>query len=492
MSAQIHHCFILLLACLGVPLAAQEPLHHAQGEMAGEVTATTALLQSRLTSAPGLLDGDVPGAAGWARFRYAESPDFAGAGETPWIEARAENDFIVRAALRGLQPGRVYHYRLEFGRDREHVMEGPLRRFKTLPAPDASAPFRFVVGSCINYGFFMNGPNGTGKNARADAEDRRLGFPALAAMRRLDPDFFVGMGDNVYYDHPAKSAAQTLPELRRKWHEQFVLPRFVELFAVAPTYWIKDDHDHRYNDSDRTGDKAPSHELGVRTFREQMPVVAVVDSNETTYRTHRVGRWLQLWLVENRDYRSPNKSPDGPDKTIWGVEQKAWLLRTILASDAPFKLLLTPTPMVGPDDAYKTDNHVNHDGFRTEGESFLAWLKAKRQDNFHIITGDRHWHYHSIHPTGIEEFSAGALHVENARRGRAPGDPKSTDPQALVRQLYTDAKPTGGFLFVELTPAPDGTAARLRFSIRDEQGAELYTDEKTAVARPAGSGEPPR
>ncbi|MDB6006750.1 MAG: hypothetical protein JWR15_3737, partial [Prosthecobacter sp.] len=26
--------------------------------------------------------------------------------------------------------------------------------------------------------------------------------------------------------------------------------------------------------------------------------------------------------TDGRDYRSPNKMPDGPDKTIWGAEQK--------------------------------------------------------------------------------------------------------------------------------------------------------------------------
>ena len=28
----------------------------------------------------------------------------------------------------------------------------------------------------------------------------------------------------------------TLPELRKKWHEQYVQPRFAQLFACVPTY----------------------------------------------------------------------------------------------------------------------------------------------------------------------------------------------------------------------------------------------------------------
>ena len=66
--------------------------------------------------------------------------------------------------------------------------------------------------------------------------------------------------------------------------------------------------------------------------------------------------------------------PDGPDKTLWGAEQIAWLKSTLLESDATFKLLISPTPLVGPDDAYKIDNHTNHKGFRHEGREFFKWV----------------------------------------------------------------------------------------------------------------------
>lgn len=447
---------------------------HAQGEMAGEVTQTTAILQSRLTASPGLVEGDVPGAAGWGRFQYSESPDFSAAKETEWIEALAERDFIVRCQIADLQPGRTYYYRLVFGPDRSQTEVGPTRRFRTLPAADQPVAVRFVVGNCMNYAPYFGKSKGSGRAVR-DAKDLELGYPAMESIRKHEPDFFVGAGDNVYYDNPAPSAAQTLAEMRRKWHEQFVLPRVVAMVGDTATYWIKDDHDYRYNDADRTGDRPPSHELGVRTFREQMPVVADPDSAAVTYRTIRCGRWLQIWMVEGRDYRSPNRSPDGPQKTLWGAEQKAWLKRTILASDAPLKILISPTPMVGPDDGYKRDNHVSLEGFRHEGEEFLAWLKANRQEDFYIITGDRHWHYHSVHPTGCEEFACGALNTENSRLGRVPGDPQSTDPEAKVKQLYTDARPTGGYLLVEVLPDVASQTARLRFTVHDEWGKTLYS-----------------
>ena len=48
----------------------------------------------------------------------------------------------------------------------------------------------------------------------------------------------------------------------------------------------------------------------------------------------RWGKDLEVWLVEGRDYRSPNTMPDGPDKTIWGKEQKDWLRRKVIEAEA--------------------------------------------------------------------------------------------------------------------------------------------------------------
>ena len=87
--------------------------------------------------------------------------------------------------------------------------------------------------------------------------------------------------------------------------------------------------------------------------------------------------------------------------------------------------------MIGPDDLHKKDNHTNIGGFRAERDEFFAWLEETgiAEKGFYIICGDRHWQYHSIDPSGIEEFSTGALIDVNSRLGRKPGDPKSTDPE---------------------------------------------------------------
>ena len=256
--------------------------------------------------------------------------------------------------------------------------------------------------------------------------------------------------------------------MRRKYHEQFRQPRFISLFEKTATYWEVDDHDYRYNDCDNTGDRLPLPETGARNFREQLPVTDPDSPGDLTYGTYRVSRDLQIWLLEGRLYRSPNSAEDAPGKTLWGETQKRWLQQTLLASDATFKMIISPTPLVGPDGAGKRDSHVNLRGFRSEGDAFFAWLAENgfRDKNLYILCGDRHWQYHAVHPSGIAEISCGSLVEANSRFGVRAGDPKSTDPEGLIEQVYCclpgepfNAEPSAGFLMVDVKPDGDSAVA---------------------------------
>jgi len=451
-----------------------------QGTMAGEVTAESAILQTRLTGQGLGFDGDIPGAPGVGCFEIARSAEFTRAVRTPWQTAAPANDFIVKALVTDLAPGTTYAYRALYGTDAASARPGPTCELTTLPGADASARTSFVVVTGMNYDPFHLGTDRPKARVYTGA-DKLLGYPALAAILDARPDFFIATGDNVYYDRPAKPGARTVAEMRRKWHEQLVQRRFRDLFARVPTYWEKDDHDHRFNDCDTSGDRAPASDLGIRIFREQVPVVAPGEPDAVTYRTHRVSRELQIWLLEGRDYRSPNAMPDGPEKTLWGAEQRAWLERTLAASDATFKLVISPTPLVGPDDAYKQDNHTNPKGFRHEGRAFLEWAAtAGLQRELFFLCGDRHWQYHSIDPTGFEEFSCGALVDANARLGRKPGDPKSTDPDGLIEQPYVSQPASGGFLRVVIEPGDADAPPSVTFEFHDEHGTLLHSVRRTA------------
>jgi len=462
-------------------LLCSAPVYHAQGELAGEVGPTSVILQSRLTALPGPdlpADGDIPGAPGTAAFEWSETDDFKDAKRTAWLTATAEHDFIIRTTLEGLRPGRRYYYRLKPVTPDNPAAHGPTRSFKTLSPHDADATLSFCMGNCMHYSAFMSGiANGDGP-VTATAEDKQLGYRVFAALRTLRPDFFICAGDAVYYDFPKSHPAKNLTELRKKWHEQFRFPRLIEFFGDCPTYWAKDDHDYRFDDADREGTEVPTAKTGEDLFREQLPLTPEGDLQSPTYRTVRIHPRAQLWFLEGRDYRSPNTMFDGPDKSLWGAAQKAWLEKTLRESDATWKLLISPTPMVGPDRKSKNDNHTNPRGFRHEAETFFSWLKQEKIKNVMVLSGDRHWQYHSIHPSGVEEFSVGALNDENAILGEYPGQPSSTDPEGQIRQPYHYKEPTGGFLHVDITPVSQGQhTLHLRF--RDDTGAILYQIEKT-------------
>jgi alkaline phosphatase/alkaline phosphatase D len=487
------------------PIAVPETTVHWQGEMAGEVTQDTVILQARLT-----VDGrvhlfDVEGQPGIAAFALSHQRDFREAFRTRWMAASPDGDYIVKAKVTGLEPGTRYYYRLLSRESIESASEaGPTGTFRTLDSGKTAREVSFAV---------VTGMNAFAFRFRSPAENKELGFPALETIVSQNPDFLVATGDNVYYDTPYIGRAKSRERMRAKWHRQFATPRFAAFFQRIPVYWQKDDHDYRYNDADPHGALEPSHELGAGVFLEQVPVAPPGDGDAVTYRTHRVNDLLQIWLLEGRDHRDSNIEPPGPEKTMWGAVQRDWLEKTLLASDAVFKILISPTPMIGPDDKLtgaqggilsrliggaplgqegddrKRDNHTNAHGFKDEAEAFFAWLAENGflERNFYIVCGDRHWQYHSIRPDGFEEFSSGALVDGNARLGRKPGDEMSTDPDALISQPYTQEEKSGGFVKVTASPIRGKQPPTLRFDFYDESGALLYQTEKAARMTPAGT-----
>jgi alkaline phosphatase D len=126
--------------------------------------------------------------------------------------------------------------------------------------------------------------------------------------------------------------------------------------------------------------------------------------------------------------------------------------------------------MIGPDSVSKNDNHTSKKGFRYERDHFFDWLKENGigPKQIFILNGDRHWQYHSIHPSGFEEFSKSTLVDGNAVKGNFPGDPKSTDPNGEIVQPYHPQQASGGFLLVKVE------GQTIDFEFYDENGKLNY------------------
>ncbi len=100
--------------------------------------------------------------------------------------------------------------------------------------------------------------------------------------------------------------------------------------------------------------------------------------------------------------------------------------------------------------------------FKHEGDEIRTWLQGHVPDNFFVVCGDRHWQYHSVHPSaGVQEFSVGP--ASNSHASGSPGEDKTYHRFHRVK---------GGFLCVELRP--NGAESEIAFQLRGVDGAVGY------------------
>ena len=445
-----------------------DEIYLGSGVKAGEMSDTSAILHVRLTATPEQdADGRIAGCEGSARVHYGRQESGDADAVTEWADARADEDYSTQFQLKSLTPGDRHFYTVEY-RDDE-ADDGATTRserfsFVTAPAPDVRAPVKFQVTTGQDY----------------------CGEGTYAHMAAQRPDFLVSTGDNVYYDGSGPPIvnrderpplARDVPGAYEAYQRMYGLPLMKAYFQHVGGYFQKDDHDYRFNDADpwqqwQAGDGGQlsagkeavpeqwlTHEEGIRVFKQVFPM------SDPTYRTFRWGKGVQIWLLEGRDYRSANAMPDGQDKTLLGAEQLAWLKRTLLESSADWRVIISPTPIIGPDRVTKNDNHANPNGFWTEGQALLDWIKDNQLENLMLICGDRHWQYESVDRRNgreIREFSCGPtcdLHT-------APVPP-ITEAHRGVTQPYSAS--SGGFLTV--TYDPDRS---LTFDFFDQTGNALY------------------
>ncbi|OVE79696.1 hypothetical protein BVY01_01855 [bacterium I07] len=359
------------------------------------------------------IEGAVPGTEGETRVFY-KKPDDDIWQNTPWRAVDPKRDFTCQFKLKGLTPNSTYEVRVESraGSRKGQSVEG---RFLTAPLPSQFEKVVFMVTTGQAYG---------------DQDAAGGGYKIYPSMLKMNPRFFVHTGDILYYDRLAKTEALA----RWHWARMYSLPTNVDFHRQVTSYFIKDDHDTWRKDCWPTMQSKFmgefTFEQGLAIFPEQVPM------GDKTWRTFRWGNDLQIWLVEGRDFRSPNNMPDGPDKTIWGQKQKDWFKKTVAASDAAFRVLISPTPLIGPDRTRKNDNHSNK-GFTTEGNELRQFIST--QKNMVVMCGDRHWQYVSIDSkTGVREYSCGPASNEHAGGW--------TNDQRYPEHVYLNV--IGGFLSV--------------------------------------------
>lgn len=384
---------LIVLVCAGTACAGGP--YFANGVKVGEVTHDSAIVWTRLAASE-TCDPQtfrIEPAVGEVRLAYWPRQDEDAVVETAWVSPELADDATHQFELKGLRADTAYLYRLQARpRGSAAIIDRLDGRFATAPPASVERGVTFAVLTGQKF---------------ANMDDPPRGHRVYQTLLDENLDFMVHTGDIVYYDGDKPGpVARSVSEARAHWHRLYNLEHERAFHKQVPCYFIKDDHDTLKNDcwpGQRAGELTFAQ--GVALFNEQNPM------GPKPYRTVGWGKDLQVWLVEGREYRSANPMPDGPGKTIWGAEQIAWFKRTVEASDATFKVLVSATPIVGPDRGNKNDNHANK-GFTHEG----AWLRKylKDQDVF-VVCGDRHWQYVSKDPTtGLMEFSCGPTSDKHA------------------------------------------------------------------------------
>jgi alkaline phosphatase D len=338
----------------------------------GDVTPTAAILWGRGTTAVA-----APVAVGPA------GAELARAGE---LELAGDRDFTGKRALTGLTPATRYAYRVGAG---AAAVTG---EFVTAPAPDASRAVTFAWSGDLGGGEFCRRVDG--------------GYPIFRTIARHRLDFFLFVGDTVYADRACRGArlvpgsefaATTLPQYHAKHRYNRADGAVQEAFRHTSVYAIWDDHEVR---NDFAGPSEPLMPVGRQAFLDYFPIVPPADEPGRLYRRFRWGRALEVFILDTRQYRSPNAMADGPDKTMLGAAQREWLVEAVASSGATWKVVVSSVSLSIP-----TGRPERRDGwtgvsvfgiggggtgFARERDRILSALKQRGVKNLVVVAADVH------------------------------------------------------------------------------------------------------
>ena len=366
-----------------------------------------------------------------ARVRVAPA-DGAGAAVVRETRPDPGRDYTSVVQLQDLRPGVRYAY--EVDADGARVRGA----FPTSPDADAERPVRLQWSGDLG-----------GVGYCRDAED---GYRIFRAMTRRRPDLFLFVGDTIYADHGCGtsahvpipvSVARSLDDFRAKHRYNRADPTVQTFFQTTSVYPIWDDHEVRNN---FVGPDDPLMPAGRRAFQEYFPVLGPPEEPTRLYRAVRWGRHVEVFILDTRQYRSSNATPDGPHKSMLGTAQRRWFLDAAAASNATWKLVVTSVPLAiftggRHADSWSSASVLGYPrpgtGFTHERDLLLRELRGRGVRNVVFLSGDVHHAEHIRHQPAadyvVHELTAGPL---SARQGY---------PRFLDRSLHSRSLASLGF-----------------------------------------------
>jgi alkaline phosphatase D len=362
------------------------------GVASGDVAPTSALIWARANASTRLT------------VEYSTSESFTDAIKSQPLSVSEQTDFTGQIALNDLKPATRYFYRVIPGTN------GPTvgGTFVTAPPSEAAADVRFVWSADLG----------------GQSMCRQPEYFIFNKLKEAEPDFFVYQGDTIYADERCPSPpnlpgsdfiAQTLPEFRLK--HQYNRADMPYQKALASTSLLVNWDDHEVT-NDFSGTTEPLTPLGLQAFREYFPITRYADPNRM-YGSFRWGKHVEIFVLDMRSYRSANSAPDGPNKTMLGAEQLAWLKTGLKNSSATWKFISSPDQLAAPNDCPRAcDNWANAGsatGFERELLDITGFVMQNHIKNIVWLTADGHYAQvvsydpNSDGTSDFYEFTAGPL-----------------------------------------------------------------------------------
>ena len=367
------------------------------GVASGDPAHDSVVLWTRLAPRPLDPDGGMPAEAvtiGWQVATDETMADVVASGE-----AVAEPAFghSIHVELEGLDPARDYWYRFFIG-----DWETSVARTRTTPEPSAMAD-RLVLGhvSCQRY----------------DAGH----WTAFDDLATHDLDAVVHCGDYIYENNGSNVRTLDLDEPQEVGGYRTVYggyksdPSLQAAHAVAPWIVTWDDHEVENNyqgDVAQNGSETPDRESflarrahAYQAWWEHMPVrlAAPTGPSWAIHRGIDFGRLLSLSVLDTRQYRTDQacaerdvgptcEGSDGPDFTVLGADQEAWLSDRLRGSGAVYNVLQQQVVMqqwrfLPGDAAWNLDQW---DGYPAARDRLLTDLRHPDVRNPVVLTGDVH------------------------------------------------------------------------------------------------------
>ena len=401
------------------------------------------------TSALVWIQTDAPGAV-QVRWRTAHD----GRDHALTLDAKAVDDDVVVARLTGMAPGARATYAIDGDGERR---EGAVRAQPYWTAGDDAQDVTIAIGSC----FFL-----APAEPPWSASTYGGGYEIFDAIAAKAPDLMVWMGDNLYFQAPDELDPASMAA---RYRRQRALPALQRLLTAAPQIAIWDDHDYGPNDADMSYVmKGESLALFRRYWAN--PSYGLPDVPGVFGRT----RWgdVDLFLLDDRWYRSANRMNDAPDKTMFGTQQLAWLRNALVYSHAPLKLVVNGSQLWNRANRFEGFNHFSY-----EQKALADWLLSQRVDGVMFASGDRHFtELLRIDRPGaypLYEFTSSPL---TSRAYENPDNAERTNPDLVAGTLVGKRQ----FGLIRLT-GPEKTR-QITLESYDQTGALLWRHEIDAKA----------